>query len=223
MPITYSEVLSVGDILDSSRHTLMFPNTPAGGDGRSLTLRHGAITLPRFEVAQIISKPFGWSVAHAGRRMQENIMSVEFFETTGGPSTKTLVAWQNLCHGLDGTNMGLKRNYAVNCEMSLYDTTGKTALKFKCINVWPKTIDISDYPEESTPAHVRCEFSIDALDLVGFSSNNSYMEVNPVSYPNNSTMSNILQENSKIDYTNPIPSQLRNLSLNDAVNAMLRG
>ena len=224
MPLSYSEVITIGDVLDSSRHTLIFPNTPVGGEGRGLTLRHGAITLPRFEVAQIISKPFGWSVAHAGRRMQENIMSVEFFETTGGPSTKTLIAWQNHCHGIKSGNMNLKANYAVNCEMNLYDTTGKTALQFKCINVWPKTVDISDYPEESTPAHVRCEFSVDALDLTGLTSNNQSTQFNnPVSYPNTSNMSDILQQNSGINFLNLLPSQLRVQNLTDAVTSFLRG
>lgn len=185
MVIKYSEVQSVGDVLDSSRHTLYFPNTPAGDKGKDLTLRHGEITLPEIAVGQVQSRPFGWAVAHAGRRVMENTMSVNFLETTGSPIVRSLCQWQELCHGFKAGPQKLKSQYAVNAEMRLYDTTGKISLKIKCHNVWPVRIQLPEFGEESTAAHIHCDFSIDALDIIGITtSSGDYSAPSPIpAYP----------------------------------------
>lgn len=167
MPISFAEALSIGDVLDISRHTMHFPNTPVGGEGKALTLRHGAITLPGYQVTKVERRPFGWPVSYAGRRTTENTLAAEFLETTGAPAIRSLVEWQDLCHGIKTNNHAPKSAYAVNCKITLYDTTGKYALVLKAYNVWPTTVALPDLPEESTAAHIHVEFSVDALDIEG--------------------------------------------------------
>lgn len=165
MTLSFSEAASIGDVLSTDKHLLYFPEIPGVGDGKPLTLRHGTVTIPPIDVAQVIVQLFGWPIAFAGRRTLTNAFEVDFVETNDAPVIKMLAAWQDSCAGLKSASGVLKSEYAVDCEFKVKDTTGKAAVTFTLINVWPKTINTSEYNEDSGAMHISCEFSFDGLDL----------------------------------------------------------
>ena len=111
-------------------------------------------------------KQFGWSLAFAGRRVQQNSFTAEFVETTDTPMMRALYGWQDLCAGFK-TPLGVpKAEYAINAKLVAKDTTGKYALQCALTNVWPKTITLTDFAEESSAMHVTVEFSLDHIDLL---------------------------------------------------------
>jgi hypothetical protein len=170
MALSFQEVNSLPDILGSDRFLLYFPTLPGdAGEGKDLTLRHQEITLPPYEVGTVISKPYGWSVSHAGRRVQATEFNVSFVEDVEGTTLSRLVAWQDYCSGIRRAGGYLKNKYAVDAELQVRDTTGKVALYFDMRGIWPIRITPPPLTEESSPARVECDFSIDCLDFIAVS------------------------------------------------------
>jgi len=167
MPLTFSQAVSVGDVMPNDRHTLYFPMLPHGVDGEVLTLRHGQVTLPVWEVPQIIVKQFGWSIAYAGRRNNPNTFTVSFVETTDAPALKNLVQWQAMANGLKSGTGKLKSQYAVKCKIVAADTTGKYGMVGYMYNVWPTSIQPGSFEEETGAWHHEVTFSVDAVDIEG--------------------------------------------------------
>lgn len=167
MAISYNEVVAAGDILPNNRHTLYFPAIPDVMNGHDFTVRHSTVTMPNLSVGQIIVKMMGWSVAFAGIRSQINTFNVEFYETVDSPMVKGLAQWQDICAGFKSHLAKMKKDYAVNARCVAADTTGKVSLTVDMHNVWPVNITYGQYSEESGPAMIQVEFSIDAVDIVG--------------------------------------------------------
>ena len=166
MPFTFEKVSSIGDILDTVRHTTYFPALPSGISGDTLTLRHGEVTLPEFRVAQVKAHPFGWPIAFAGRREMENTFTMGMVDTTNAPATHALASWQDMCSGFHHGGGQPKSVYAINAKTAIYDTTGEEALIVKLYNVWPMGFSIPPLGEESAHYHYEIQWSIDAMDIV---------------------------------------------------------
>lgn len=164
MPISLDQVAGL-EVLASNRCTIFIPSNP-GGDGQGLTLRHGSVQLPQLEVSQIMVKLGGFNVAFAGRRSQQNSISVEFTETIDGYATKELILWQQACAGYKNAGGRAKSEYAKEAQIQIYDTMGQQSLYFKVLNMWPMRINNPELGEDSQPYHLQVEFSIDAMDLV---------------------------------------------------------
>lgn len=165
MPFTFNEVASVGDVLPNNRHTVWFPALPNGVSGKTLTLRHGTLSLPPWEVGQIIVNLYGWSVAFAGRRQQQNTFTLDFVETTGGVSLKTLLGWQSFAAGFKQPLGYPSATYAVTAAFKAADTTGAYALVGKMYGVWPMTIQTGDFEENTDALHISTTFSVNAIDI----------------------------------------------------------
>jgi hypothetical protein len=166
MPITFNEVSSIGDPLSVHSFQMDFPILPSGIDGKSLTYRNASVSLPELSVGQVISKPFGWTVTWAGRRSFTPSVTMDFIDTTDSPVYKTLASWQTYAAGMRQAGAKLKSSYAVNAECTMFDTVGEKALVNRLINIWPMRFKVWDTAEEAGAAHVSCEFSIDALDII---------------------------------------------------------
>lgn len=95
MPISFSQINAIPDVLPNNRHELMFPSIQ-GSDGYALTLRHGHVTLPQAQIAQIPVKFFAHSVAFAGSLSAENSMTVTFLEDSNGTVLQALIAWMQI-------------------------------------------------------------------------------------------------------------------------------
>ena len=165
--ITFSQVASIGDVMSSDRHTLYFPQLPSGGDSNTLTLRHTTVTLPPWEVGQIIVKMYGWSIAFPGRRNNPNTFNVNFVETTDAPVIKALLSWQAMASGINEPTGSMKSQVAVQAKLVAADTTGKYALTCKLFNVWPQSIQVGGFEESSNAWTHDVTFSIDAVDIDG--------------------------------------------------------
>lgn len=167
MVLSYSEVSAIGDVLPNNRHELSFPNISGVlEDGEALKLRHTTVTLPPFQVGQIIVKQLGWSLAFAGIRTQQNTFSCEFVETINAPVIKLLSKWQDSCAGFKTHMAKMKADSAAKAQCIAYDTAGKSALVIDMYNVWPMSITYGQFSEESSAAHVNVEFSVDCIDIV---------------------------------------------------------
>lgn len=169
MPISFAEVNSMPDILSTGRFTVFFADLPNnGGQGRSLSLSNVEVTLVTYDVAQVIVKMMGWSTAFAGRRVQANTFNMSFVETVRGNVHRQLLKWQDAAAGIRRAGGFMKTDYASEINIQVYDTTGKVSLSFNAINAWPMQVTPTQLQDDgSTPAHVECTFSVDAVDLEG--------------------------------------------------------
>lgn len=201
MPIEFSQVAAV-DVLSSDRHELIFP-TIAGRDGYPLTIRHTTVTLPAKSIGKIRVKYLGHTAMFRGGDASDNVLSVSFYEDVQGTVLQTLLAWQQLVRNRETGQGGLKSEYAVNCNLHVYDTVGKKALSFTLYNVWPDTVNYPNFGEESEAAHVDVQFSVDAVDLSQSTSDGSGGSTG--AYDLHTTGKNLPSRN---DYPVPDPTSL---------------
>lgn len=167
MPISFKELASVPDLLGADRFTAFFPNLPGGGQGRELSLRNVEIGLPPFEVAQILVKILGWSINFAGRRVQQNSLTMGFYEDRKGTAHNILLTWQNECAAFIKAGGKLKIGYVTSIDIQVYDTTGVVALLFRINNAWPMRVTTPPLQDESsTLLRIEVDFSIDSVDYV---------------------------------------------------------
>lgn len=178
MPITFNEARSIPDIIGNDRFVAYFPNLPGDGYGKDLSLRNVEVNIPPYEIAQVIVKILGWSLAFAGRRVQNNSMTMAFYEDVDATTSLALLAWQRETRGFVRAGGLIKNEYAREVEIKLYDTTGKTSMVFRANNVWPMRVTIPPFSEEShEPARIEVDFSVDSVDylaLVDESGGTSY-------------------------------------------------
>lgn len=161
-PITFTQINSIPDILSVDRFTLMFPSVQ-GVDGEALTLRHAEVTIPKRGIAQIGVKYLGHSTHFRGSSENDNILSVSFFEDSEGTTTDALFAWLKLVRNSeDGTSL-LKEQYAQQATLYIYNTIGEPALTFELINIWPMSVTFPELSEQSGPAKLQVEFSVDGV------------------------------------------------------------
>lgn len=164
MPISFEQINAIPDPLPNNRHELRFPSIN-GADGYDLTLRHGHVTLPAATYGQIRVSMFGHKVAFAGNVAHDNTLSVTFTEDSQGTVLQALIAWQQLARNVETGTGGLKQEYAANGELYMYDTMGNKVLTFILFNMWPMVVNYPDMGEETGPAQVEVQFSVDAVDL----------------------------------------------------------
>ena len=165
MPVTFSQINALPDVLSTDRHELVFP-TITDIDGYELTLRHTTVTLPATQIGQVRFKYLGFPIARRGGDAFDNILNVSFNETVDGVVTRCLTAWQQVARNRETGAGGLVSEYAANGQFTIYDTVGEPVLKFVAYNMWPMIITHPNWSEESGAAHIDVQFSVDALDLV---------------------------------------------------------
>ena len=164
MPITFEQINAIPDVLPNNRHELRFPSI-AGSNGYALTLRHSAVSIPAATLGQIRVRLFGHSVAFAGGVAHDNIMSVTFTEDSEGTVLRALISWLEVARNRDTASGGLKSEYAADGELLLHDTMGHIAHKITLHNMWPMAINFPEMGEETGPATVEVQFSVDAVSL----------------------------------------------------------
>lgn len=161
-PITFTQINSIPDILSTDRFTLMFP-TIQGVDGRALTLRHAEVSIPKRAVAQIGVKYLGHSAYFRGNSENDSIMNVQFFEDAEGTTTDAIFAWMKLVRNSEDGSGLLKEQYAQQAAMEVYNTVGEPALTFDLYNIWPMSVTFPEFGEQSGPAKITVEFSVDGV------------------------------------------------------------
>lgn len=176
MPIGLDQTSNF-EVISTNRCLVYLPQTP-GGDGKALTLRHGALQLPGVTVGQITVKLGGYTVNFAGRREQEPTFTLEFTETVDGIATRTLVSWQNAIAGFSSAKGIAKSEYAKTAQCQIFDTIGKASLIFELINIWPAQIQLPEFGEDSSAYKLQVTFAVDSLLLVGATSKSNTLYSN---------------------------------------------
>lgn len=170
MPISFSTLNNLPDVLGEFRHLWVFADVP-GVATHLLQCYNSRVAFPDFAVGHIQVKVLGHSVGFAGGLQFENIISATFYENVQGAMVQSLLRWQARCRDPE-TGLSLpKRDYARNGTLALYDTAGKSVLEFATLNVFPVTIQVPEVSEQSGPAEVQVQFNVDALRLKGSSTN----------------------------------------------------
>lgn len=223
MPISFSQINGLADTLANDRFTVFFPALP-GGDSTLLSLRNTDITLPPYEVAQILVKILGWSLAFAGRRINTNSFTMGFYEDVNAAILQQLTAWQELASGYVKAEGRMKVDYAVAVDLKVYDTTGRTSMMFRLNNCWPMRINVPPWADDATqPAKIECDMSVDSVDLIGIGDE----EANVVYFVDDNTGSfqaPELRQMSRSSMTAmpfdlPIPAEVR-MSINTSLKLM---
>jgi len=172
VPISFSQTTSIPDLLASDRFVVYLP-VVSGSNSELMSILNAEVTLPPYEVGQVLVKMFGWSRAFAGRRVQQNSLSMAFYEVAGGRAHISLCNWQEQAAGMLQAGGAPQTQYAQEIKVVVYDTTGKSALTFTCNNCWPMRITPPAMAHDSsTPARIECDFSVDSVDLTGVSVGN---------------------------------------------------
>lgn len=164
MPITFEQINAIPDPLPNNRHELRFPSI-ANSDGYALTLRHSVVSLPAATLGQIRVRILGHSVAFAGGVAHDNIMSVSFTEDSEGTVLRALISWLEVARNRDTASGGLKSEYAADGQLLLHDTMGNIVHRLTLHNMWPMSVNYPEMGEETGPATVEVQFSVDAVSL----------------------------------------------------------
>lgn len=164
MPISFTELNSIPDILASYRHTLFFPQLE-GVDNQMLTFTKATISLPQMAVGHIQARILGHSIGFRGGLSFENIISVSILEVSNGANTRSLTNWHNMVRNrADGTSK-LKAEYAKDGILEIYNTVGSPAMIFKLYNMFPVVIQYPEFSEQSIPAEYQVQFNTDYVEL----------------------------------------------------------
>lgn len=164
MPVLFSELSNLPDILATYRHSLFFPQV-TGVDNKTLTLVKTRVTLPQEAVGHIQVKLLGHSIGFRGGLSFENIITVSFYELSNGIVIRSLAEWLKLVRNrADGTSL-TKAEYAHDGVFEVYNTTGKLAMSFKLVNLFPVIVQYPDFGEEATAAEFQVQFNVDQVLL----------------------------------------------------------
>ena len=164
MPISFSQINQLPDILANDRHLIFFPVLD-GVDGSLLSKMYSAVTLPSYGHGHIIVKILGFSVGHRGNLQFENQLSVTFHDTVEGAVTKSIRNWINLVRDPEDGTSQPRNTYAVDLPIFVYDTVGKAAIEFTGKGVFPLVMEAPTLEETSAPYSFAVQFNIDDMEL----------------------------------------------------------
>lgn len=164
MPVEFSEVDAVPDILATDRFSLYFP-TIADADGYDLLIRNVSVQLPTESIGHIKKRYLGHPIGFAGGVTTDNQITCEFYEDRAATITKAFTSWMKIIRDKHSRNGGLRREYSANGKLKAYDTVGKAAIVYTLYNMFPVSMQHPDYGEGSSPAKVSVVFNVDAVDI----------------------------------------------------------
>lgn len=166
-PITLTQVLDQGDVLDVNRQALYF--APINGNGNrilteELAIRGQGFTPPAANLGQIRFFLFGHPVNFAGARDNGGRFNISFFETNDGASSASLYAWMQIArHPLHDTSQR-KILYSTDAVAEQYDTTGRIVFKYLLGGVFPLTVSPPPQSDQSGAYRIDATFSFDTCD-----------------------------------------------------------
>lgn len=167
-PISLSEVVAIPDILGSFRHVVQFDVTPGAGSRNvaGLRIKNVSLTMPQIQIGQVRTPVFNFPRSFRGFREHQNRFSASFYEDSNGNTWKTLWEWHKRVIDPETFTSLTQSNYSVNCEIELFDTTGKPAITYIATRVWPIEMTPPELETSNTePAVIQVEFSMDNLDF----------------------------------------------------------
>ena len=163
MPFTWNQVNTAPDIASTDRYRLYFPSIN-GIDANMLSMLVKSVTVPRRAVGHIKFKIRDISFGFRGGNEFENVLSVHFHENVKGDGTKNIHKWLDVVRNVDGLSE-LRRTYAGNGKLEIYDTRGKPFLVIPLIKMFPLSVDFPEFDDESSTGYsFTVEFNIELAD-----------------------------------------------------------
>ena len=126
--ITYNQINSLPDAIDSTAFELLLGNLPNAGNSLNLTLNCLTASIPGFSNEAWENNLHGHVQKFRGRKMFTRSLAVTFRERAGMPGYRALKAWDEFIVGTEsGSSSGPKNQYAISPELVVYDGEGIVA------------------------------------------------------------------------------------------------
>lgn len=163
MPFTWNQVNTAPDIASTDRYRVYFPNVN-GIDANILAMLVKSVTVPRRAIGHIKVKlrdiPFGFR----GGNEFENVLTVHFHDNVRGDGTKNINKWMDVVRNVDGLSE-LRRTYAANGKLEIYNTVGKPFLTIPLLKMFPVSVDFPEFDDANSNAYeFTVDFNVDLAD-----------------------------------------------------------
>lgn len=166
MVVQFTDLQGSGDILGNDRYKLTFGRIPGGGDAQTLSILCDHVGVPAQTAGHIRVNLLGYKVGFAGNDSSDTVLNASFYDNEKGAVLRALTQWRLFIQNRADHTSPLKREYAVNCGLRIYDTTGASALYFTLRNVFPISIQMGDLSETSGPLKHDVQFNVDEVFLL---------------------------------------------------------
>jgi hypothetical protein len=135
---------ALDDGLSTDAYLIEFAKVPGGGGtSYDMAVRCTNVPIPETTSEPIEAEIHGFKVLWRGRRrFGSNDWAPQFIETKNGVISTAIRSWIEYCAGTDsGNSAGYKADYSTMADVTIFDTTGKEALKYRFFNVWARGLD----------------------------------------------------------------------------------
>lgn len=164
--ISFANINSLPDLLDQTAFLLDLGTIPFSGGAQHLAIKCLNCPIPGMGQEGMTTPLHGHNLGFRGRRTSPGTFSPTFYEDSLLATITALQGWLEFTVGSEsGNSQGYKRDYAVDANLIVYDTTGK-AIKAHII----EACRIQDIPDvtfdgsSSSPVQVAPTFAYDRID-----------------------------------------------------------
>jgi hypothetical protein len=166
--ITFNQVNSLPDAIDTSAFELLLGNLPNAGSSFDLTLSCLTASIPGFQNEVWENNLHGHVTKFRGRKMYTRTLAVTYREVADLRNYIALKAWDEYIVGTEsGSSSGYKNQYSIDATLLVYDVTGSVAGTFKMENFFPQEVgDVQLDGQSSQGMELSATFSFDRM-LVG--------------------------------------------------------
>ena len=139
--VTLDEINEQTDAMDSEHFQMLFGSIPGSSDTRPLSINCQTAVIPGITVEPIEVALHGHTVRFRGKQTFSGTFSIGFVENSAYEIQRRLRAWKESVVGTNtATSQGYKNQYAVTCELQVFDTTGVVADQLKIFGVFPSEV-----------------------------------------------------------------------------------
>lgn len=164
--ISFREINAQPDILDQTGFLLDLGTLPLGGSSQNLAIKCLNCPIPGMGNEAMKVPLHGHTFGFRGRRTNPGTFSPTFYEVSDMSTLDVLRLWLEFTVGSEsGNSGGYKREYAVDANLIVYDTTGK-AIKAHIIEgcIIQDVPDVTMDGSSSSPVQVAPTFGYDRVD-----------------------------------------------------------
>lgn len=141
---------------------LVIPNIPGGGNSYQLTLRAQISSIPGLNIEPALVALRGMELHYAGRPTWTKSLPFTYIEARDMETRQSLLRWMYLARDFRNNTGTFKEDYAVNCDLELYDDTGAVIRTIRFFGVFPLTLDdLATESQGTTVAAMSGTFSFD--------------------------------------------------------------
>jgi hypothetical protein len=151
--VSYSDLLTLPDVMDASAFILNLGSVPGTGDSRLLSLKCQTAVMPGFSNEKMTPTLHGYTLGFRGRKVYPQTLSIQYLETSDMSSHNILKRWHELVAGSEsGNSASYKRGYSVLGELITFTTTGDVATRLRIESIFPNDVGDTSLSGESSAA-----------------------------------------------------------------------